>query len=333
VASVSGTHAKDAAAYSNVAERLWRLRLRAERNDLILSEHLADELVKELADAPGPSLCMALATQTACRYKRGARTSAVESWLQWLDAGAERRTFFADAGPIEPQMTVLKFDESGLIPELHPFWLDGPAVRAFAQRGTGEARSEAARLAWLYVQAAAYEASDRSDAQPLAVVAGESPAVLLVNEIVTARIADAATRAKARSALIARLSTETSEWKRQWIHAGVGRSLIRESERDQKLLGIDALLQVGGDSDIVSGDLGAVCLAEALVALHDLGEMGGASSLKADLFQRFATSPVLNWPPLRKVSAPIPHDASVPAPVPAKPAAGAATSYGSGGNP
>lgn len=329
VASITGTHGKDAEAHRSLAERLWRLRVRAERNDLILAEPLADELVKELADAPGPSLCMALATQTACRYKRGARTSAVDSWLQWLEAGAERRGFFTDAGPIEPQTSILKFDESGLIPELHPFWLDSPAVRAFAARSAGAPRSEGARLAWLYVRAAAFEAGDHSDASGLSGVTGDGAAVALVNEIVTARIADGAARAKARAALSARLATETTGWKRQWILAGIGRSLLREPERDQKLLGIDVLLQVGGDSDHVAGDLAAVCLAEALVAAHELGETHPAASLKGDLFQRFANSPVLAWPPLRKVSAPV----SQVTPAAVKPAASAAGHSGSGGTP
>ncbi len=307
VKGVTGAHAAEAAAFADLGERLWRLRLRAEREDFVLAEPLADALAEELRDSPGPSLTLVLATQTACRLKRGARTAAVDSWLGWWDASLDRSAFFADAGPIEPRMNSLRFDESGLIPDLHPFWLDTPAVRAFSQRATaGEPKGDAARLAWLFVHAAAFESGDRSDAPGLTSAAGDSAAVMLVNEIVNARMTDPSGRTKARAALTARLSTETVAWRRDWILAGIGRSLLRENEREQKLLGIDALLQVGGDSDIALGDLAAVCLAEAMVALHDLGEVSGAASLKVTLFQRFSSSPVLTWPPLRKIAAPTP---------------------------
>lgn len=306
VKSITGTNSTESKAFADMAERLWRLRLRIEREDFVLAEPMADELAIELKDAPGPSLTLTLAAQTACRLKRGARTAAVDSWLGWLDASSDRANFFADAGPIEPRMNSLRFDDSGLIPELHPFWLDTPAVRAFAQRATAaDARGDSARLAWLYVHAAAFEAGQHADGQLLAPASADSAAVMLVNDIVTARIADGAGRAKARTALIARLSAETVSWRRSWLLAGNGRSLVRESERDQKLLGIDALLQVGGSSDTGSGDLAAVCLAEAIIVLHDLGETAGAASLKATLFQRFSSSPVLTWPPLRKVSVPM----------------------------
>lgn len=306
VKNITGAHAAEAAAFISLSDRLWRLRLRAERDDLVLAEPLADDLVQELSDAPGPSLTAALATQMACRLRRGARTAAVDSWLKWLEAGSDRSVFFADAGPTDPALAWLPFDESGLIAELHPFWLDSPAVRAFAQRSIAEPRDKATRLAWLYAHAAAFECGDRSDALTLTLGAGETAAVALVNEIVTARVADAAARQRARSLLAARLSAEPGGWKGQWILAGIGRSLLRETDKDQKLLGVDALLQVAGNTEQPGADLAAVCLAESILVLFDLGEVSGAGSLKAELFQRFSASPVLSWPPLKKVPGNLP---------------------------
>lgn len=327
VRAITGPKAAEAQVYSSLSDRLWRLRLRAERDDLVLAEPLADELVQELADAPGPSLTTALATQIACRLRRGARTVAVDSWLKWLEAGADRASFFADAGPIDPAISSLTFDATGLIPELHPFWLDAPAVRAFAQRASPEPRTPATRLAWLYSHAAAFECGDRADATALPSLAGENAAVALVNEIVSARIGDAAEREKARTLLTARLAHETTGWKRQWLLAGLGRSLLRESSRDQKLLGVDAMLQAAGSDEAPVADLAAVCLAESIVTLFELGESAGATSLKADLFQRFSTSPVLTWPPLRKVPG-----TTITSPASSPPAPSSATS-GSAGAP
>jgi hypothetical protein len=327
VKSITGAHASEAAAFISISDRLWRLRLRAERDDLVLAEPLADELVQELSDAPGPSLTAALATQLACRLRRGARTAAVDSWLKWLEASSDRSAFFADAGPTDPALAWLSFDESGLTADLHPFWLDSPAVRAFAQRTIAEPRDKATRLAWLYAHAAAFECGDRSDAATLTLGTGEAAAVALVNEIVTARVADAASRQRARTLLAARLSAEPGGWKGQWILAGIGRSLLRETSKDQKLLGVDALLQVAGNTEQPVGELAAMCLAESIVALFDLGEVSGASSLKTELFQRFNTSPVLSWPPLKKVPG------NLPAMDAAAEAAAKSTPPGTGGTP
>lgn len=302
VRSITGEHAAEAARFAAISDRLWRLRLRAERDDLILAEPLADALVQELSDAPGPSLSVALATQVACRLRRSARTTAVESWLRWLSCNTASAPLFTDAGPASPAFVHLTIDSSGLIPELHPFWLESPAVRAFAHAALPSTRDAASRLAQLYTNAAAFECSDPFETPDLAATPGQDAAVLLVQELVAARVAaDAPSREKARAALTARLAAETVAWRRQWLLAGLGRSLLRETSSDQKLLGVDLLLQVAGDPESPVSDLSATCLAQSLVTLHELGESSGAASLKVELFQRFGSSPVLSWPPLRKV--------------------------------
>src|SRR5690606_5570963 len=106
---------------------------------------------------------------------------------------------------------------------------------------TGVGDDVAMQLAEWYHAAAAFE-SGRDVSLPEA--ASAHPGVVLVREVVMARIGDAAQRQSARDALLARLTQNPAPWIQVWCHAAVGRSLLREADDVVRRRGVLHLLHI-----------------------------------------------------------------------------------------
>jgi hypothetical protein len=116
---------------------------------------------------------------------------------------------------------------------------------------------------------------------------------------VAARTGDAQSRRAARERLEEFMSSGVETWVEAWCRAAIGRSLVLEDDREQRLLGVVSLLHVPARLDRSHPYLAGLCLAEAALALADLGDAEGAERLRRELGQRYPDHPVLTWAPIR----------------------------------
>ncbi len=296
-----------------IADRAWRAQVRLERGDVAAAEPLLEELAREYAGRDGPTAEMVWTGLLQARLQRGAHLAAIEPWLELVGGDAVRSELVDAAG--EPIMDV----RTGLVPALPPIWVDWPAVQAFAAREmdggeTGEGKKTgASRLAILYRAAARIEAgwdvdlikADMDESADES--AGNSnlqrePGVDLVEQIVRARVGTVEERAQARAALFAMLDSSSVAWERAWIRSAIGRSLIHEDDEDQQRRGVVQLLYVPATMGDVHPYLAGLALAESTIALDRLGDRAGADLLYAELVERYADHPVMDWRGMRERS-------------------------------
>lgn len=324
------------------ADTLWRIRTRIERSDWAGAEALLPSLKHDWLSSPGPTSVVALDARLRCRAARGARAGAVAAWLELL--GAYERAGAISGGGAAPLIArpagwiggvidgIPVLDpRTGLAPSLPPIWVGEPALNALGESGatdgTVSADSKAglaSELASWYIAAARAEAPSTvsrgaptppgspEELLPLptgtALAPGEG--LRLVRLIVQARAGSSSERAAARDSLRVLISGETTEsWQEAWCRAAIGRSLLREDDRETRVSGIIELLHVPARLSAVSPYLAGVCLAEAAVALWDLGDPQAAGALKGELLTGYAGHPAANWGRLAEIVAPAPAHA------------------------
>ncbi len=316
VKSVSGPRQSDAARFMALADRSWRARTRLERGDAIAAEPLFEEAFRETRDQLGPTGAVVAEGLLRCRLRRGAHVLAAEAWLALLEAAARDGTralhpkWAEDAG-----LSPVVDPATGLVPAIPPIWC-GPAgahvmagLPVFAQAALppdGAPMEPAAALGVLYLEAARFEAGQPASVPDLN---ASDPGVALVRQIVAARIGDAAQRQSFRAALEARLPRQEPSpespgstlpaWMEAWCRVAVGRSLLREESPEQRRLGVIELLHVPARLSSAHPYLAGVALAEASVALADLGDAEGSAVLLDELRGLYPSHPVLEWDPIR----------------------------------
>jgi len=296
-----------AEAYEQLALDSWRARSRLERGDLVLAEPVLQALFEasqnESQPLRGPTGMMIAEGLVRTRLARGASTAAIEPWLAWIDASIVRqpRTTFAHrAWASEAGLTTAIDPATELSPWLPPIWLDSPALQlVFQLEPSEDERKKTSAMRALYQAAARHESGERVDALP---EVPREAAVELVRDIVAARVLDESARASARARLQAALADANEPWRTAWIRAAIGRSLVLETDEEDRLRGVAQLLRV---HVLHRGDLPGladVALAEAAVTLHELGQANAARGLAHELMQDTgaigATSAVLSWPKL-----------------------------------
>lgn len=316
VKSVGGPMQGDAAAFAALADRSWRARTRLERGDAIAAEPLFEEAFRLTRDQPGPTSAVVAEGLLRCRLRRGAHVLAAEAWLALTESAARDGTpalhpKWAEEAGLAPVVD----PATGLVPAIPPIWC-GPAgahvmagLPAFAQADPpsgGAPMEPAAALAVLYLQAARFEAGEPASVPDIN--AGD-PGVALVRQIVAARIGDAAQRQSFRAALEARLprqepspespGSSLPSWMEAWCRVGIGRSLLREESPEQRRLGVIELLHVPARLSSAHPYLAGVALAEASVALAELGDAAGSGVLLDELRALYPSHPVLEWDPIR----------------------------------
>ncbi|MDX2132518.1 MAG: hypothetical protein SFY69_10760 [Planctomycetota bacterium] len=306
-----------------LADDAWRAASRVGRGDYVTAEPLLEELFPAMRGLVGPTPAAVASGLLKCRLARGAVVGAVEPMLALAASRSEGDQSWLPAEP--PSISApgdrlasgLAWDEQlRLSPGVPPMWAPLPSVRAQAQRGdalaSGLGDGRGARLAQIYLHALRHEAGLPTRLAPRP---DADEGVLLAHDVVAARTGDPPARAAAVVALRARLTPDTPAWTRAWLHAAVGRSMIRELETETKLLGVAELLRVPAQFERDVPYLTGLCLAEAAVTLHQLGEPDAANSLYADLTERFAGHPVLAWDAL----APLRAQARRASPAPTEP--------------
>jgi hypothetical protein len=294
--------------YRDIADRAWRAQVRLERGDVAAAEPLLEELAREYAGHDGPTAEMVWTGLLQARLQRGAHLAAIEPWLELVAGDAVRSTLVDASG--EPIIDA----RTGLVPALPPIWVDWPAVQAFAARemdsGTGERKTAGAtRLAILYRAAARIEAGwdvdlikAELDENVVKSKSPREPGVDLVEQIVRARVGNSDERAEARSALFAMLDARSSAWEHSWIRCAIGRSLIHEEDENQQRRGVVQLLYVPATMSDVHPYLAGLALAESTIALDAMGDRVGADLLYAELVERYADHPVMDWRGIRERS-------------------------------
>lgn len=311
VLTVGDTFAAEAEPYMRLADLAWRGRTRLERGDAISAEPMFEALFEAYAGIQGEMASMVAEGLLRCRLRRSAHTAAIEPWLAYLNsenAGPYRSLI---AGALRPAVDA----STGLVPSLAPVWLKTPAVEALAESALpiawdreGAAPPRRAQvLGELYRHAARFEAGLVDHAPDEDVIGRDAreAGVRLVHMIVKARTGDEGERAEARQELAELLAVETGAgstprpWIEAWIRLGLGRSLLREADRESRLRGIVELLHVPARFGEGHPYLAGIALAEAAVALDAIGEHAGAQSLIADIRERFSTHAAIEYEPLR----------------------------------
>lgn len=308
VREVRGEHGGAADAFAKAAGTLWRGRTRLERGDFVAAEPLLESLVDVARSTQGPTSSVVFEGVLRCRLRRGAQASAVWAWLDWVRArggviggGVDPAAHWV-GGRVEGSPVV--DPATGLVMSMPPVFLRDSALDAAASGSEWErygsgADVVTAELAALYRDAARYESAMSTGAKP---TAQASESVRLVSDMVLSRVGNDQQRAAARAALEARITgKEVEPWLECWCRVGIGRSLLREAEAEQKRLGIVQLLHAPARFVRVSPSLAALALAEGAVALNELGDESGARALRAELMDRFGRSAAAGWSRLREI--------------------------------
>lgn len=306
VRELTGEAAGEFEPYRDLSERVWRARFRVERGDFENAEPLLEELATTYALKSGPTAGVIHAGMLRCRVERGATASAVIPWLHFVASGDDLSSSSSLLSMGRFGMALIDA-EMMLAPELPPIWLDLPATRAIARvdwpleatETDPASRRRAAVLGQLYYRSLRDEIGMPIDgALPSA---GADPGLQFVREIVLARVGNAQQRMEMRDSLRSRLTRPHALWVRAWTNAAIGRSLLRETETEDKLLGIGYLLEVPATVPEASTHLTGVCLAEAAAALAALGDAAGAERIRQELLLTQPEHPALEWAPVRRI--------------------------------
>ena len=303
VLQIEGEFATQWELFREIADQAWRAQVRLERGDVAAAEPLLEDLSRVYAGHDGPTAEMVWTGLLRARLQRGALVAAIEPWLELVAGGSALNELIDESG--EPIIDV----RTGLAPALPPIWVDWPAVQAFAARELEPANPEtgADRLAVLYRAAARIEAG--WDLDVITADLGEhlgsgntrdAPGVDLVELMVRARIGSEDDRARARAALFQMLDSSANPWEHAWIRCAIGRSLIHEADELQERRGVVQLLYVPATLGDTHPYLAGLALAESVVALDVLGNRAGADQLYAELLERYADHPVMDWPIIRE---------------------------------
>ncbi|VAX42422.1 hypothetical protein MNBD_PLANCTO03-1157 [hydrothermal vent metagenome] len=300
VRSVSGEHAEEAEAFAEIADQAWRAISRLQRGDIPAAEPVLEGLFVLYRDRTGPTAAAINGGLLRCRLERGAHTLAVGAWLAWLHASSDdaEAAWYDTLSLSRAASAAPTTDpETGLLPGLPPIWLDLPAVRVFgdapsAGAAFGEREQE---LAELYRHAARAQHGDR---EPMPRLTSADPAVRLVWDIVAAQSRSDQERATGRKAIKVRLRKEPVGWLDAWLRVGLGRSLLLEDETAQRQRGVIELLRVRITHERDAPYLAGLALAEAAVALRELGDDTAATMLRRELLDLFPDHPAAGWEPI-----------------------------------
>ncbi|KAA0216913.1 MAG: hypothetical protein DYG94_02650 [Leptolyngbya sp. PLA3] len=308
VKSLSGPEAQAAAGYVETARTAWRARTRLERGDAVSAEPLFEQLYPQYEGREGEMAALVCEGLLRCRLRRSAHTSAVRPWLAYLVARPNGPYRSVVTGALRAACD----EQTGLVPSLAPVWESTPAVEAFARSGElvgwsaegGQLPRKAEVFSALFLHAARFECGLESGPPSIDLSNADlrDPGVALVHAMVVSRTGDAEQRTGARARLSQIMQSGTSDrpWIEAWCRLAIGRSLLRESDAEQRRLGVVELLHLPARFADSLPYLAGQALAEAVVALDEMGDAGGASSLLAELSERYGSHAVLSWQPMRE---------------------------------
>ncbi|MBX3358778.1 MAG: hypothetical protein KF745_10140 [Phycisphaeraceae bacterium] len=319
VRSVSGAMSTAAVPFLPIADAAFRARTRLERGDIPAAAPLFEQLYLAYQAGKGPTAAVVAEGTLRCRLSKGETAEAVWPWLSWIDArkpAADELRADWIGGTLD--RAALADDGTDLVPALAPIFL--PDERTAALRDDPRwSRFESGdrvvtALAMLY-QAAATEAMKGSPVSvaPAIRAAGEHAGVRFVAEIVKAVSADAGERREARVLLTERMNgvwlgadvrPARAAWIEAWCRAGIGRSLLKEPDIDDRRRGVIELLHVPARFGDIQPRLAAVALALAAEEMHLSGDDTAAASIVFELRGRFPRDPAAGWEGLAAIPQP-----------------------------
>lgn len=307
VKKVDGAWADKAAPFLPIADQAWRARTRLERGDLLSAEPVFEKLFEPMRGKAGPTPAMVAEGLLRCRLRRGAHIAAIEPWLALLAAAPTSgmaTPVFHPAWAAEAGLTPALDVSTGLAPALPPMWLAWPSVEAFARQPDSDIKDpRIAGLRSMYMVSARFECGQTVTVPP---VGANEPGSQIVREVVLSRVGDVDQRAAARKSLEERMRSSaanpTPAWLEAWCRAAIGRSLLREDSAEQRRLGIVELLHIPARFSGMHPYLSGIALAEASVALRELGDSDGADTLARELAEKYPSHPVLEWPRFRSAA-------------------------------
>lgn len=311
---IRGDRAAEAAPFKELADELWRARTRLERGDVFLAEPDIERLAATYAGAGGPTGTLLGELSLRLRVLRGSQTGATMAFLRWSAVRRAGETaqavWVGGASMLAPAVDWTM----GLAVQCPPVFgpaISNAAMEAFVTSGDwdrlGVADAATRDLAMLYRVAAAGEIELRKGAEPAPPVEVKSndPGVLLVRDIVVARLGTPEQRRAARDALERRLLTKTAavrsgdatggnevaspenRWQEAWCRAGIGRSLLRETDTRDRRRGVVQLLHLPARFASDQLLLAPTALQEASDALRALGDPAGAARLIDEIRRLF----------------------------------------------
>lgn len=307
IVSVSGDLADEAAPFLVLGEEMWRARTRLARGDVLGAEPLFEALYPRFAGQRGPSSAVVCGGLFRCRLAVGAQTSSVGPWLAYVNAVSDGDSTTLAMPDREPGSIPALDGVTHLAPMLPPVWVNLASVQSLARgpwplaEDAADTRPKAAALQRWYTLAARFEAG--LGASPPAARSERDEGLALVRDVVLARIGDDSQRSAGRTALQTRLAKTSTPWVEVWCHVGIGRSLLRESDRESQLLGVAELLEVAARLERVNPYLTGIAMAESAVALHKLGDSAGAGRVRQEFLDRLPGHPAGEWDALRTWSA------------------------------
>jgi hypothetical protein len=311
VRTVDGELEAAARPYLPSADRAWRARMRLARGDPVAAEPLFEELFGTYRGLTGPTAAVVAEGLLRCRLRRGAHVSAIDPWLalRAASAGGTESWLHADWSA-QAGMPPILDAETGLVPGIPPIWVGSAAARAMSglrlEAPGGDPAQPSRVLGQLYLAAAEFEAGRTPE---LPIIRSTDAGVRLVFDVVRSRVASAPDREEARRALADRIARAgspppdgTPPWMEAWCRAALGRSMILEQDEQARQLGIVEMLQVPARFSVLHPYLAGTALAEASVALRDMGDTAGADVLRAELMQRYPDHPVLEWERIQRTT-------------------------------
>lgn len=297
VRAIDGESSDELAGFLDAGGLLWRGTSRLDRGDAVAALSVLEQAYEVFGDQPGATGAVAADALLAAHLALGNPDRCVLPWLQLLEH---------DVSQVQPLGSHRAAIDSGtgLVPELPPIFLPS---RSAVRRATELAGDEFGRwtpgtnrrLAEAYASAFLIAAGERPP--PLEGEAS-SEGVRLVQAIVEARSDDPNRRLTARVALQGFLDAEHPAWIDAWCHAGIGLSLLLESESD-RLAGVGHLLVVPSEHAETQPSLACVCLAYSALTLADAGRPDAAGTLINELERIAPRHPALSLPSLRGIRA------------------------------
>jgi hypothetical protein len=300
VAEVRGGKLEEVAReYSGLAQSAWRARTRLSRGDALGAEPLFESLFARYEGQSGATAAMVASGLLRCRSTRQAQASSVAPWLALLATGERETVFDSPVMASDGVMVSPVVDErTGLAPSLPPIWLVGPSLQSIVAlerpRVAGaEEEGVAARrervLRELFVAAARGTLGEpvTLHARP---EADDGP--MLAWDVVAVRFGTPEQQRQARVHIRTRIENlETSLWEECWCRVALGMAMVRESDEEQRLLGLAQLAHAPARLESTSPYLAGVALAE-MARVLDAGS-GSAGGLRAwrTLEERFPDHP------------------------------------------
>jgi hypothetical protein len=184
---------------------------------------------------------------------------------------------------IRPLGSLPGHDSGGIVPRL----ADAYRVSARFEGGTTPTSAELDAL------------GEGLGAGPLTQLDGPQAGLRLVSAVVLARVGESDQRARARAVLQSLTDARPEPWAEAWCRVALGRSLLREDDAERRLAGVLELLHIPARLAESDPYLLGLALAQAAVALRDMGDQASASRLFDEFSALPAEHPAWAWAPIR----------------------------------